>query len=277
MISWRGAVGAAGLVVLLLVPSAIATAQKPDSLLVVVRLDGVGSIMVMAGTEGSSLRLPAGPVYDLVGLGLPPLPEMTLDQLREELGVQVIWSPRQLQVLIRDVRQTLPASMARLDRLRALATTRAENGLQQSYAGPFGGLTLDDRGSALGELGYSQRWGQLRVSHSTRSGTSWSAAASPLSSLWLTYARSPLAGSRYGARLALEQGWVSGGYQMGRFGIEGAAALGPVVVYASSRDRFAITWRGSVDVQVGHTGERSALRVSFGPVDPSPVSVPMVF
>ena len=269
-------VGVAFLVGIAGTPASLA-GQSDDSLLVEIRLTGVGAVMVMAATEGATLRVPTAPIYALAGLDGPGPESLTLEALGTELGVEVGWSPRRLLVVIRDLFQVLPASRARLDRLRAEAQAMAGNALYGRRIGPFGAFTVDDRGAMLGELGYSLGRAQARVTHSTESGTAWSASANPLSSLWLNFHQSALSGTRLGARLALERSWVSATYGMGRLGIDGAASFGPVVVYASSRDRFSVTWRGDVDIQVGHAGERSAIRMSFGPLDPSPLSVPAVF
>ena len=257
--------------------AAPATAQHPDSVLVEVELAGIGAVVVVAEVQGATVRLPAAPVYRLAGLGPPPMASMTLDELRDVLQLEVVWAPRQLRLLLRDLHQALPASRNRLDQLRALAASRAGNVFQGRYTGPFGAVTVDDAGETLGELGYAARRAQVRATHSSRSGTTLQASVSPTPSIWLTSARLATGTWRLGARVAMESMWVSADYQMGRFGVDGAAAIGPLVLYASSRDRFALTWRGAVDVQLGHAGERSALRLSFGPVDPSPVSVPAVF
>jgi hypothetical protein len=201
----------------------------------------------------------------------------SLEELEELLGVTVTWSPRQLLVTLQDPFATLPSSRARVDRLRAEAVGRGGGGVPGRYVGWFGGITVDHRREALADLGYALGWAQARVSHSTVSGTAWAASANPIRPLWLTYAQRSSGGSQVGARVVVPSGWVSADYRNRRFGVDGAAAIGPIVVYASTRDRFAVTWRGAVDVQVGHTGERSAVRVSFGPVDPSPISVPLVY
>lgn len=254
-----------------------ARAQAADSLLVEVQLAGIGAVLVVGVMHGEMLSLPATPLYSLAGLGAPPRAVMTLQEIRDELQVEVVWSRQQMRVVLRDLRQALPASRARLDQLRAMASARAGTVYQGRYTGPFGSITVDDAGETLGELGYTSRYAQVRGSRSSRSGFAFNAAASPITPVWLTYSRTATGTWRAGARVALHKVWVSADYQMGRFGVDGAAAIGPLVVYASSRDRFAITWRGAVNVQVGHTGERSAMRVSFGPIDPSPATVPAVF
>lgn len=180
-------------------------------------------------------------------------------------------------VTLNDPFAILPANRDRVDRLRAEAAGRGPEYVPGRYVGWFGGATVDDRREALAELGYMVGRAQGRVTHSTVSGTSWAASANPVRPLWLTYAQHWSGPARVAARLAVPGGWVAADYGDRRLDLEGAARLGRIVIYGSTRDRFAVTWRGGVDVQVGHSGERSAVRVSFGPIDPSPISTPMVY
>lgn len=261
-------------------PPAI-SAQQPDSasidsLLVEVRLTGVGSVVVLARMQDGTLYLPAGPIHELAGLEEPPLGLLSLDELGRLLQVGARWLPRQLVVELRDQFQRLPATRARMDQLRAEAASRSALALETRRRGLFGGVTVDDRRETLLDLGYSLGWAFGRLGHSSLSGTAWSLGANPVSPLWLAYAHRERGGGRLSARLALQRTWLSAEYQGGDIEVSGASALGPIVVFASSRDRFAITWRGDVDVQVGHARDRSAVRVSFGPIDPSPLSIPSV-
>lgn len=269
---WRVAL----IVGMLALPGAL-RAQAGDSLLVEVRLAGVGRLMLMAEPFGESLRLPTAPVFELAGRRDAPVAAATLEDLEDLLGVSIVWSPRQLLVTLQDPFATLPANRARVDRLRAEAGGRSGSEVPGRYFGWFGGVTLDDRREALLDLGYSVGRAQARISHSTISGTAWSASANPVRPLWLSYSQRSTGSPLLRARVVVDDGWISADYRNREFGLDGAVSLGPVVIYASSHDRFAVTWRGAVDVQVGHSGERSAVRVSFGPVDPSPLSVPMVF
>lgn len=261
-------------------PDAVASQQTDsagtDSLLVEVRLAGVGSVLVIGQQRNGTLFLPAGPVYTLAGLDEPPPGLVSLADLGGLLQADVRWLPRQLLVDLRDPFQALPATRARVDRLRAEAVSRGALALEARRTGPFGSVTVDDRRETLLDLGYSLGWAYGRFAHSSVSGMSWSLAANPRSALWLTYSQREAVDARIGARVALRRTWISAEYQGGDVEVSGASALGPVVVFASSRDRFALTWRGDVDVQVGHAQERSSLRLSFGPIDPSPLAIPAV-
>lgn len=253
-----------------------ADSDATDSLLVEVRLAGVGAVLVIGQQRDGTLFLPAGPVYALAGLDEPPPGVLSITDLGGLLQVDVRWLPRQLVVELRDPFQELPATRARVDHLRAEAVSRGALALEARRTGPFGGVTVDDRRETMLDLGYSLGWAYGRIAHSSVSRTSWSVAANPLAPLWLTYSQREAAGARVGARVALRRTWISADYYGGDFEIAGASAVGPVVVFASSRDRFALTWRGDVDVQLGHAQERSSVRLSFGPIDPSPLSIPAV-
>jgi hypothetical protein len=269
-----------GAVALLACPPVV-HAQQPDSagtdsLLVEVRLAGVGSVVVLARRQGDTLFLPAGPVHALAGLDEPLLGLVRVEELGQLLQVGVRWLPRQLVVELRDPFQRLPATRARIDALRAEAASRNALALETRRRGLFGGVTVDDRRETLLDLGYSLGWAFGRFARSSLTGPSWSVGANPLSPLWLTYSYRERSGGRVSARVAFQRTWLSAEYQQGDIEVSGASAIGPLVVFASSRDRFAITWRGDVDVQVGHARDRSAVRVSFGPIDPSPLSIPSV-
>lgn len=270
---------AATAIAVLCATAAPAGAQTADSVLVEVSLIGVGSTLIVAAHDTATgvLSVPAAPIYALAELGDPPLPVMTVEELRKLLQVEISWLPRRLELVLRDPWQVLPATRARVDRLRADNAMRASAPAEQRRPGLFGGLTMDDRREAMVDLGYSLGKVFGRGGYSTVSGASWSAGANPLPAVWLTYAQSERFGPRLSARLALKRTWIAAEYLDDEVHLSGASAVGPVVVFASSRDRFAVTWRGSVDVQVGHSGDRSAVRVGFGPLDPSPVSVPAVF
>lgn len=272
--------GAFGLLLALAVLPQSVRAQEAagDSLLVEVTLAGGESILVLAAPDGNgSLVLPAAEIYALAGLSAPPMPWIRLAEVGELLQVSVVYSPRQMRVTLTDTRGVLPASRERLDRLRNAAMARNNAAFTGGRGGLFGGVTVDDRREALLDLGYAGSLIQVRGSHSTVSGTAFAAAVTPARPLWLTWSHSPVLGSRIGARLALSRLWVAAEHHDGRVGVQGSAQAGPLIVYASSRDRFAVTWRGDVDVQLGHAGDRSSLRVSFGPIDPSPLSVPLVY
>ncbi len=169
-----------------------AAAQQGDSLLVEVSLAGAGSTLLVVERDSAAgtVRVPTAPLYELAGLGEPPVAAATLDELRELLGIELLWLPRQLRIVMRDPWQLLPATRARVDRLRAEAAARAATTLEQRRHGAFGGVTVDDRREALLEFGYSMGRLYGRGAYSTVSGAAWSAGANPVSGLWLTYLQS---------------------------------------------------------------------------------------
>lgn len=258
----------------------MASAQEIDTLVVEVRLAGIGAVVVVAeqSRETGELMLPAAPVYRLGAVAEPPpIPYMTVGELMDALRVDIVWLPRDLQLVIRDRWHQLPASRARLDALRAEAELRSTQPLGAYQSGFFGSVTVDERQEALGDIGYTAGRVYGRVAQSTVSGASWSAGVSPVDAVWLTYAQSERSDARLGARLALRRSWLAADYSADRLHVDGVTAWGPLVVYASSRDVFAVTWRSDVDIQVAHARQRSSLRVSFGPADPSPLAIPLVY
>jgi hypothetical protein len=255
--------------------------QEPDTLLVEVRLESGESVIVIAHgqLDGSEIRLPAMPLFELFGLGEPPVAEVTPEDLERMLGVEVVWVPNQLVVVVRDPQGVLPATHRRLDEARARSQLTSAIEPEQRRTGPFVALTADDRGEYLSEVGYSLGRVAGRVSRSSLSGVAWSLGASPMSRLWLSYRDGNRIDPSVNLRLALARSWFSFDYQKGQddeLALAGAVTLGRLVLYASTRDQAVVTWRGAVDLQVGHAGERSAVRVSYGPLDPSPLSIPGV-
>ncbi len=251
-----------------------------ETLLVEVRLEGIGSVLVLAESrdEGTVLVLPAAPIFKLVGLREPPIAYMTLEQLRERLGVEVVWQPRQLALIVFDPNQILPASRARLDRLRAAALVQSGLLFPQGLSGPLFGLTRDDRGATFLDLGYSLGWATLRASRSSLSGRAWQAYVTPLDHVQISYSEAEHRPRYADVRVALGHTWAAMIYQQPNVQLSGATVLGPLVVFASTENRYVFTWRGpqTLNVQLGHAGERSALGVYFGPLAPSPLMIPGV-
>ncbi len=260
-------------------PRSAATAPA-ETLLVEVRLEGIGSVLVLAESrdEGKVLVLPAAPIFKLVGLREPPIAYMTLEQLRERLGVEVVWQPQQLAVILFDPNQILPASRARLDRLRAAAEARSGLFFPQGLSGPLFGLTRDDRGATFLDLGYSVGWATVRASRSSLSGRAWQVYVAPLDRVQISYSEAEPRQRYADVRVALGHTWAAMIYHQPNVELSGATVLGPLVAFASTENRYVFTWRGPnrLNVQLGHAGERSALSVSFGPFAPSPLMIPGV-
>jgi len=262
-------------------PRGSASATAPtETLLVEVRLEGIGAVLVLAESRDDSevLVLPAAPIFKLVGLREPPVAYMTLEQLRGRLGVAVVWQPRQLALTLLDPNQILPASRARLDRPRATAEGQSGLLFPQGLRGPLFGLTRDDRGATFLDLGYSVGWATLRASRSSVSGRAWQVYVTPLDRVQLSYSEAEHRQRYADVRLALGHTWAAIVYQQPNVEVSGATVMGPLVVFGSTENRYVFTWRGpnTLNVQLGHSGDRSAVSVSFGPLAPSPLMIPGV-
>lgn len=253
-------------------------AQRADTLVVEVRVDGIGSILTLAsaGPDPATVRFSTREIFEFVGLPEPPMPSMDLTTLRAALGVDVVWVPSRLLLLVRDPGRTLPVTRAELDRLRAQSRARSAIPVEQRRPGPFMAVTVDEDRERLVDAGYS--FGRLagRWSNSTVSGNHWSLNANPASRLWLSYRDSDDTDPAFGVRLALGRAWVSADYDGEQVDAMGAAVVGPLVLFATTRERAVVTWRGPVQLQVGYAERRSVFRVAWGPVPLSPFSIPDV-
>ncbi len=113
----------------------------------------------------------------------------------------------------------------------------------------------------------------------TRDGTSWSLSLAPHPALFVAYTGGDHAQpATVTGRLAVGPLWVSPYWQAGRpVQVDGLVALGPLTVFASSRQQYALTIRAvPVGVQIGRTGTSTTARISYGPIPPNPFAVPVV-
>lgn len=263
---------------LLAVATADANAQVADTLIVEVRIEGVGSAWALAtdGPDSTTIRFSAREIFDFVEMVAPANPMLSLQALRDELRVDVFWLPSRMLLLIRDPNRALPVSRNQLDELRAQSRARAAVPVELRGRGPFLALTMDEAEERLVEAGYSL--GRLvgRWSHSTVSGQQWAVNANVDSRLWLSYRDSERDEPALGARLALGRTWITADYDLDNLELAGATSIGPLVVYATTQDRAVVTWRGPVQLQAGYTGDRGVVRVAWGPVPLSPFSMPWV-
>ena len=251
-----------------------------DTLIVEVLLQpGNEQVVILAEAHGDSgLALPGTSVGRLLGLSLPPV--VTLAELRERVGagVMVTWQPTRLRLVIHDTYGSLPTTRRRLDELRARSRAQPAD-----LRGPLGlamAFLRDDTGANQVDVGYVLPRAAAFVSRSSEAGLLWSASAAPLSRLWLSYQDQEGPDRRYflDARLAVGRGFVALSYRGdGELGANAALTLGPLAGFADPfNDRYVITMRGLIDAQFAREGERSLMRVSYGAVDPSAFSVPMI-
>jgi hypothetical protein len=264
---------------LIAMQAAVATPPQDTLIVEVLVQPGNEQVVVLAEASGdSALALPGGSVGRLLGLTLPPV--VTLAELRERVGpgVVVTWQPARLRLVIHDTYGALPTTRRRLDELRAQSRAQPAD-----LRGPLGlamAFLRDDTGANQLDVGYVLARAAAFVSRSSEAGLQWNVSAAPLSRLWLNYQDMEGPDRRYyvDARLAVGRGFVALSYRGdGELGANGAVTLGPLAGFADPfNDRYVVTMRGMIDAQFAREGERSLMRVSYGAVDPSAFSVPMV-
>jgi len=245
--------------------------------LVALELVGVGGRTVEARfTPDSILELPAADVHDVLGL-TPETPWLALPTLAAAYpAVTFTWLPRELRLLVQDPRGVLPATIAA--RARTLRAAQGTPGLAYAFGGPFGSITADDSGRSRLELGLNLR-GRVSLSGdylpAAHRGV-WTAAVAPWSGLSLSASGAARVESAAG-RVAAGPAWMFATWEAGAVALDGLVALGPVAVFASTRDVYLVTLtRSPLTVQLGRSGGITTTRVSFGPQPASPFFLPAI-
>jgi hypothetical protein len=252
--------------------------QTPN-LLVQVELMGVGAVMTEAVlTPDSVLLLPARDVAGLLGLEPPPGEWTSVAELQRRFPpIQVAWYPRELRVIIRDDLAVLPAT-------RRLTEQRQRQSQATVYmptrSGPFLAVAGDDRGRSLIEGGYHWR-GKIAVTgqHSSRFGSRWALSVAPSPLLFAALTGGSTQPIAVNLRLTKGPVWVQSAWnaQTQRVQADGLVQVGPVALFASTRDAFALTLNTRpVGFQLGRTGNHTTAKLTYGPLMPSPFSVPVV-
>jgi hypothetical protein len=253
----------------------MAVVVPPDSLLVDVRLLGVGDVMVEATmTDDSGLVLAAPPVFALLGLGVPPTATVALDAIRRRYPIVTFaWLPRELALIIEDPRGVLPATATARS-----AIERVARGAFTALSGPFATLTGDDRGRSAAEAGYTWR-GRVAVSarRPAVGPATWAATLAPSPALvaGVTGADRRVTSATW--RLALGPAWAFTTWAPGgRLAFDGLVAVPHAALFASTRDVYVLTiLTAPLGVQLGRSGSHITARVTYGPVGPSPFVVPV--
>lgn len=214
-------------------------------------------------------------MHALLGLPAPATTWTTPAALgRTYPTVAVEWRPCELRLLIDDPLDVLPASRAISDARRR----QARGATYVARSGPFAAVVADDSGRSAIDAGYSWR-GQIAITgrHSSTRGAAWAVSLAPAPALFVSYAdgdRSPPTAS---ARVAAGPAWAFATWTPARWSVDGLVTVGRVSVFASSRDAFALTVNAPpVGLQIGRTGHRTTARLTYGPLMPSPFSVPAV-
>jgi len=264
--------------VLVLVSASGASAQVTDTLVVEVRLEGVGSTYSLAvgGPDSMTVRFSAREIFDFVELVAPAQAMLSLQALRSELRADVFWLPSRLLLVIRDPNRALPVARRQLDELSARARVRADVPVELRGQGPYVALTMDEEEERLVEAGYAFRRVVGRWSHSTVSGQQWAVNASLASRLWLSYRDSEHDDPAVGARVSIGRTWLTADYDLDKLELAGATSIGPLFLYATTQDRVVLTWRGPVQFQAGYARDRGVMRIAYGNVPLSPFSMPYI-
>jgi len=268
---------AALLAILFLAPS--------DSLLVEVRLSGVGAVVVEAVLDAdSTLHLPTGEVATLFGTSWTPAATFTLADLTTAFPLLLVhWIPRELQIVVDDPQGVLPAS--RRQREQAQRRAYGGPGATVTTSGPYVAFAADERERYVADVGYSWR-GVLAVAarKSSTFGTTWNLGAAPSPHVFASVSGAHVGVHRApqitnaSARLAFGSTWLSASWTPTRWDIDALVTKGPVSVFASSRDVFVITIRGlGADLQVGRRAGVSAFHVSVGSFRSSPFVFPTTY
>jgi hypothetical protein len=146
-------------------------------------------------------------------------------------------------------------------------------------SGPFLAFAADERQHHVTDFGYAWR-GKVAVQgrYASAFGSAWGISVAPSPVLFLSYTDTDRQPATISGRLATGPVWIAPTWQQGRaLGVDGLVALGPLKLFASTRDVYVLTINGrSGDLQVAHSAGRTSARVSWGPLPASPFSPPFV-
>lgn len=264
-----------------MIPLLLAVLLMPqDTLLVSVELvDAQQQIMVEAVLDAdSTLRLPARPVADLLGIGAPAGQWITVGALQRAYPtVRFAWLPLELRVLVFDPLEVLPATR----RVRQAVMARARMAFQLPIqSGPFAALAVDDSARALLDAGYSYR-GRFALAGRVddRGAGSWGVTLAPSAHLFLSYADGVDRPPNVSGRIAAGPLWLSAASTPGStVDVAGLMHVGAVQVFASREyGVLTITPSSQWTVQLAHhwPTARTAMRFSVGPAYANPFTFPV--
>jgi hypothetical protein len=260
---------------------------KAETLLVSVELPGVTSrVMEVVLQPDSTLLLPTQELGTLLGVTLSPAPWTSLDALRKQFpALRITLSLKALTLYIEDDLLTLDVTRA----VRAKQQVRAQGAPVVAPSGASFAVAANDRGASYVDAGYSWRGRlvtQVRsgsflprpqgLPRSAATATSWAVSAILLPELFVSYVGGEQRPAQVAGRIVAGPAWVSASWNETQFSADGLLTFGRVALYGSSRKSFAVTLRGPVAVQLGHTGNVTTLRASVGPNLPSPFQPPQV-
>jgi hypothetical protein len=254
---------------------------QPDSVLVEVTLSTTAERILVEALAGpdSALQLPAGPIYELLGLGTPPSQWISLTSLQAAFPtVGFIWVRSEMRVAIIDRMEVLPASL----RAKTETMSRTQQAITYSLpmqSAPYAALAVDDSLHAMLDAGYSFR-GRAAVAgrvDETRAG-SWGASVAPNSHVFASYQGGTARPPTVSGRVSAGPFWLSAtATPHSPVEMSGLIRFGDVQVFAS-HDYGVVTWQGSPwTAQVARNWKtgRTATRFSIGPSYASPFSFPI--
>jgi hypothetical protein len=254
-------------------------ALRPDSVLLSVELSSTAEKIIVEGiAQDSTLLLAAGPVYQLLGLGLPPTPWVSLTELQAAYpSVAFIWSPQEMRVLILDRMEVLPAS--RRAKAEIVARSQAAFSLPVQSA-PFAALAVDDSLHGVFDAGYSYRGQAAVAGRVDDAGTaSWGATVAPNSHVFVTYTDAVARPPTMSGRIAAGPLWLATTYTpRSPLDLSGLLRIKDAEFYAS-RDYGVLTINQphqlAVQLATNWKQHRTAARVSVGPSFASPFAFPV--
>lgn len=255
------------LALLLIFPGAL----HAQEVVVNVRLEGVGEVLVLAEQDSAGLHLPARPVFELCGLPAPAEATLTTDELEERLRVAVEFVEQRQEVVISDRTGMLPATRAVRDAAHATAQAR-RSALPANLPGGFGASVAVDNDNQK-EVLLSYGWGRASaaVGHNTVSGSSVHGGVS-LRPLYLSAHWSEARDASVSARLLLGRSYAA--VTVSEIETVASAGLlaGPVALFVSTTGNAAATIRlpQFAAIQVGYreATDRVTVRATYGRVPP---------
>jgi len=252
----------------------------PDSVLVEVQLSSTQERIIIEAVvdPDSALQLPAGPVYQLLGLGTPPAPWISLVSLQAAYPtVAFVWMPTEMRVVIIDRMEVLPASR----RAHAEIVMRSQNSFSLPVqSAPFASIAVDDSLHALLDVGYSYR-GQAAVAGRVddRKAGSWGVTLAPNPHVFVSYTDATARPPTVGGRISAGPFWLSTSYTPhSPVDMSGLIRIKDVQAFAS-RDYGIVTMtpapQWSAQIARNWKTGRTATRISIGPSYASPFSFPV--
>jgi hypothetical protein len=260
-------------------------AQVGDSIIIVELLfPGIGQEVILAEVVQGDTVFPVAVVMDLCGHDENSTALVRRETLARMLGptVGLNFYRDRLLLVIDDPMNSCPRMRDKLD--SQVAESRARQAAPSVSRRPGWGVSAirEMDGASQVDAAYNLGPAALFTSYSSEVGFLWSASASPVRGLWLSYTDSETRGPAVSGRYALGRQWFGVSYRADAeiLTAQVALAAGPLMLYVSGNDRTDLasavaTWRGprGIGVQVGKMADRYSARVTIGNMIPTPFSI----